>query len=116
MNPSYNRDTQTETHRWMNSRQGRSGHTALYSILRWVRVPYLVLRLYVCPPIQEEGDGGSMTIASSLMEGGISILQQGRTDRHTNKIRNKVTILCPLNKVRSGQLMIDKTSSENVYI
>ena len=81
----YNRDTQTDTHRWMNSRQGRSsGHTALYNILRWVRVPYIVLRLYVCPPIQEEGDGGSMIIASSPMEGGRSILQQGHTDRHTD--------------------------------
>ena len=54
-----------------------------FKIIRLVRVPYIVLRLYVCPPIQEEGDGGSMTIASSIMEGGISILQQGHTDRHT---------------------------------
>ena len=83
VHPSYNSDTQTDTHRCMDSRQGRSGHTALYSILRWVSVPYIVLRLHVGPPIQEEGDGGIMTIASSPMEGGPSNLQQGHTDRHT---------------------------------
>ncbi len=74
VHPYYNRDTQTDTHRCMNSRRGRAGHTALYIILRWVRVPYNALRLYVCPPIQEEGDGGIMTIVSSPMEGDPSIL------------------------------------------
>ena len=46
-----------------------------------VRVTYHVLRLYVCPPIQEEGDGSMVTLGSSLMEGGRSILQQGHTMR-----------------------------------
>ena len=49
-----------------------------------MNVCYIVHRLYVCPPIQEEGDGGIITISSSLMEGGISILNQGHTDRQTD--------------------------------
>ena len=51
--------------------------------VRYVCVTYVVLRFYVCPPIQEEGDSGIATIASSLMEGGPSILPQGHTDRQT---------------------------------
>ena len=37
---------------------------------------YLVLRLYVCPPIQEDGENGMVAIGSSQMEGGLSMLQQ----------------------------------------
>ena len=44
-----------------------------------VMVTYIVPRLYVRPPIQEEGDGGMVTIGSSLMEDSRSILQQGHT-------------------------------------
>ena len=55
------------------------------SVVWYSRVTYPSLRLYVCPPIQEEGDGGMMTILSSLMEGGRSILEQGHTERHADK-------------------------------
>ena len=40
---------------------------------------YNGFRLYVGPHIQEKGDGGILTIASSPMEGGISILKYGQT-------------------------------------
>ena len=49
----------------------------------WVRVTYINLLLYFCPPIQEEGGGGMVAILSSQVEGGRSILQQGHTDRQT---------------------------------
>ena len=35
----------------------------------------VVLRLYVSPPIQEEGEDGKVAMTGSLMEGGTSILQ-----------------------------------------
>ena len=55
-------------------------------MVQWVRVTYIVLRLDVRPPIQEEGDGGIPTIEGSPMEGGSSILQQ--TDRHWLEIQD----------------------------
>jgi hypothetical protein len=51
----------------------------------WYSKAYRGLGLYVCPPIQEEGDCGRVAIASSLMKGGRSILQQEHTDRHVDK-------------------------------
>ena len=39
------------------------------------RMTYLVLCLYVCPPIQEEGDGEMVPSESSEMKGARSILQ-----------------------------------------
>ena len=45
------------------------------------RLCYVVFRLTVCPPIQEEGDDGILIIPSSQMEGGPSILQQGNRRR-----------------------------------
>ena len=38
-------------------------------------VIYLGLRLYVCPFIQEEGNGSMVTIEGSPVKGGPSILQ-----------------------------------------
>ena len=55
-------------------------------LVKWARVTYHVLRLYVCPPIQEEGDGGILPIGSSPMEGGPSTLQQNYTDRQTDRL------------------------------
>ena len=63
---------------------------ALYSrIVRWVRVSYLVLRLYIGPLIKEEGDAGTVTFAGSPMQSGSSILQKEhtQTDRQT-QIKN----------------------------
>ena len=48
---------------------------------RPLQYTYIVLCLDVCPPIQEEGDGGILTIEGSQMEGSRSILEQGYTDR-----------------------------------
>ena len=53
---------------------------------------YLVLRLYVCLPIQEEGDGGMVTIEGSFMEGSLSILQQDGQTYSENKRRIKKSI------------------------
>ena len=39
------------------------------------RVTYTVLRFYVRPPIQEEGDAGKFTPACSSVQGSFSILQ-----------------------------------------
>jgi hypothetical protein len=38
------------------------------------RVTYAIFDPYVCPPIQEEGDGGMVTISSSHMESSSFIL------------------------------------------
>ena len=38
-----------------------------------------IFRLYVCPPVQEEGDGGILSIEGRPMEGRPSTLQQGQT-------------------------------------
>ena len=53
-------------------------------MILWGWVTYIILRLTVCPPIQEEGNCRMVTITSSPMEGGPSILQQGYTDRQTD--------------------------------
>ena len=67
---------------------------------------YLVLRLYIRPPIQEEGDGGMATLCSSPMEGGISPLpvQQRQTDRHTY-IRNLAFPLQVRVRVRASSML-----------
>ena len=49
---------------------------------RKVRATNIFLRIYVRPPIQEEGGGGMVVIGDSPMEGAGSILTQGHTDRH----------------------------------
>ena len=52
-------------------------------MLEYINVKYAASRLtnivfciYVCPPIQEEAEGGIMTIASSQIKGGLSILHR----------------------------------------
>ena len=56
-------------------------------MVRWViRVTYIVLRLYVGPPIQEEGDGGIHSLVDSLMEGGRSILYKGHRHIDTHNL------------------------------
>ena len=55
-------------------------------MIQQVRETYIALRLYFSPTIQEKGDGGMVTIRSSTMEGGLSILQQGY--RQTDKNRS----------------------------
>ena len=44
------------------------------SEVQLVEVAYIVLRFYVRPLAQEEGDGGLMTIVSRMMESSGSIL------------------------------------------
>ena len=84
------------------------GGRVAHSHIGWVRVTNLVLRLYVCPPIQEEGDGGMVTIDSSQMEGGPSILQRGHTDRQADSVwsrtRTKMCILVFKWSMRGGRV------------
>ena len=56
-----------------------------------VRVAYIALRLDICPPIQEEGDGCLVVMEDSRIEGGPSILQQGHTGRQTDRQTNRQT-------------------------
>ena len=45
-------------------------HMNVFSNMYIFRLTYLVLRLYVGPPIQEEDDGGMVALGNSHMEGG----------------------------------------------
>ena len=56
-----------------------------------VRVAYIALRLDICPPIQEEGDGCLVVIGDSRIEGGPSILQQRHIDRQTDRQTDRHT-------------------------
>ena len=55
-----------------------------------VRVTDIVLRLYICPPIQEEGDTGILIPEGSVVQGGGSILQQGHTERQKDRLRLRI--------------------------
>ena len=71
----------------LNGKKEIGFHIRLFStyIVRFI-VTYIVLRLYVSPSIQEEGDGDKATIGCSQMEGGQSILPQD-THRQANNYR-----------------------------
>ena len=51
-------------------------HAYLYVQIECDRAIYFILRMYVRPPIKEEGDCGMVTIEGSQMKGGISILRK----------------------------------------
>ena len=72
--------------------EGRAG-VCMYGI-GWdlpVCIAYLVLRFYICPPLQEEGDYLHMAIPGRPVEGRLIILQQQQRDRDRS------------GQVRSGQ-------------
>ena len=46
-------------------------HAYLYVHIECDRAIYPILRMYVRPPVKEEGDCGMVTIEGSQMEGGI---------------------------------------------
>ena len=74
-------------------------------------VTYIAFRLYVCPPIQEEGDGGKVAIEGGPMEGGPSLLQQGHKDTQT--VRDTGTHWGTLHK--SGQTGVRRTRNR-IYV
>ena len=51
------------------------------------RVPYIVSGMKIYSSVQEEGDYASTAIVCSLVKSALSILQQGQTDRQTDRRR-----------------------------
>ena len=49
------------------------------------RVPYLVSGMKIYSSVQEQGDCASMALRRSLMKSAASTLQQGHTDRQTDR-------------------------------
>ena len=52
-----------------------------YAAIRCLVVTYIVFCVYICSSIHEEGEGGMVTKLSSQIERGLSILEQGHTEK-----------------------------------